>query len=103
MAITFSGVFDVFTWSVSGTDSRPGPLNVFPAKAYPEYPKIDPASIVHSQVRTAVADQNPGSATGLIKRLNRSQLTDTLAGLGAQTSQVECMHVCGSVQRTRNA
>ncbi|CCO35791.1 hypothetical protein BN14_09911 [Rhizoctonia solani AG-1 IB] len=72
-----------------GTDSGPGPFDVFPAKAYPEYPKIDPASIVRSQVRTAVADQNPGSITGLIKRLNRSQLTDTLAGLPARTSQVE--------------
>ncbi|CCO37365.1 hypothetical protein BN14_11520 [Rhizoctonia solani AG-1 IB] len=27
-----------------GTDSGPGPFDVFPAKAYPEYPKIDPAS-----------------------------------------------------------
>ncbi|CCO36984.1 hypothetical protein BN14_11133 [Rhizoctonia solani AG-1 IB] len=91
MAITFSGVFEVFTWSVSGTDSGPGPFDVFPAKAYPEYPKIDPASIVRSQVRTAVADQHPGPATGFIKRLNRSQLTDTLVELRARTSQVECL------------
>ncbi|CEL54647.1 hypothetical protein RSOLAG1IB_11737 [Rhizoctonia solani AG-1 IB] len=95
------GVSDTSPCSVSGTNSAP--FSVFPAEADLEYSGIDPASILRSRVRTAVAVQNPGPATGLIKQLIRSPLTNTLAGLHARMSQAECTHVQESVQRTRNA